>query len=47
MPPRFCEVKAALGQGKVGVINDLSEVSAIGHRIVQGGSMISHSVLVE
>ena len=42
----FAEVKAALTEGEGKVINDLSEVSAIGHRIVQGGSKFDHSVLV-
>ena len=33
----FMQVKKALLDSKVGVIQDLSEVTAIGHRIVQGG----------
>ena len=43
----FMQVKKALLDSKVGVIQDLSEVTAIGHRIVQGGSMFSRSVLVD
>ena len=43
----FQQVKAALLDEEVGVIKDLSEVSAIGHRIVQGGALFSESVLVD
>lgn len=43
----FQQVKAALLDEEVGVIKDLSEVSAIGHRIVQGGAIFSESVLVD
>ncbi|MDO5123785.1 MAG: acetate kinase [Eubacteriales bacterium] len=43
----FLQVKEALLDGEVGVISDLSEVSAIGHRIVQGGALFSESVLVD
>ena len=43
----FEQVKNALLDSEVGVIKDLSEVSAIGHRIVQGGSLFSESVLVD
>ena len=42
----FQQVKAALLDNEVGVISDLREVSAIGHRIVQGGALFSESVLV-
>ena len=42
----FAQVKEALISGEGKVIDDLSEVSAIGHRIVQGGSKFDHSVLV-
>lgn len=42
----FMEVKNALIDSEVGVIRDLSEVSAVGHRIVQGGALFSESVLV-
>ncbi|MDD6252188.1 MAG: acetate kinase, partial [Oscillospiraceae bacterium] len=43
----FLQVKEALLDKEVGVISDLSEVSAIGHRIVQGGAIFSESVLVD
>ena len=43
----FEQVKLALTEGEGQVIHDLSEVSAIGHRIVQGGSKFDHSVLVD
>ena len=42
----FSQVKEALISGEGKVIDDLSEVAAIGHRIVQGGSKFDHSVLV-
>lgn len=42
----FMQVKDALTDPQVGVIRDLSEVSAIGHRVVQGGAKFSQSVLV-
>ncbi|MCI8553599.1 MAG: acetate kinase [Clostridiales bacterium] len=42
----FEQVKRALTEGEGRVVEDLSEVSAIGHRIVQGGSKYDHSVLV-
>ena len=43
----FMEVKNSLTDAEYGVISDLSEVSAIGHRIVQGGAIFSKSVLVD
>ncbi|MEG1428010.1 MAG: acetate/propionate family kinase, partial [Oscillospiraceae bacterium] len=43
----FQQVKMALLDPEVGVISDLSEVTAIGHRIVQGGALFSESVLVD
>lgn len=43
----FMQVKDALTDSEVGVIKDLNEVSAIGHRIVQGGALFSKSVLVD
>lgn len=43
----FLNVKDALTDKEYGVISDLSEVSAVGHRIVQGGSIFSESVLVD
>lgn len=42
----FMQVKDALIDKEYGVIKDLSEISAIGHRIVQGGSLFSKSELV-
>ncbi len=42
----FEQVKLALTEGEGKVIDSLSEVSAIGHRIVQGGSKFDKSVLV-
>ncbi|MDD2417834.1 MAG: acetate kinase [Oscillospiraceae bacterium] len=42
----FAVVKNALLSGEGKVINDLSEVAAIGHRIVQGGYKYDRSVLV-
>ena len=43
----FAQIKAALTEGEGKVINDLSEVTAIGHRVVQGGSKFSSSVLID
>lgn len=43
----FMQVKEALLDQEVGVIKELSEVSAVGHRIVQGGAIFSKSVLVD
>lgn len=42
----FMEVKNMLLDEEMGVIKSLDEVSAVGHRIVQGGSLFSKSVLV-
>ena len=42
----FEQVKTALTTGEGKVINDLSEVSAIGHRVVQGGDKFDRSVIV-
>ena len=42
----FMQVKDALTDAENGVISDLSEVSAIGHRIVQGGAIFSESCIV-
>lgn len=39
-------VTKALVDQEVGVVSDLSEVSAIGHRVVQGGAIFDKSVLV-
>lgn len=43
----FEAVKDALLDAEYGAIKDLSEVSAIGHRVVQGGSFFDHSVLID
>ncbi|MGI6264046.1 MAG: acetate/propionate family kinase [Acutalibacteraceae bacterium] len=43
----FGVVKEALTTGEGKVIDDLSEVTAIGHRIVQGGARFDRSVLVD
>ena len=43
----FLQVKDALVDKEFGVVADLSEVAAIGHRIVQGGALFSESVLVD
>lgn len=42
----FRMVTQALTDSKVGVIKSLDEISAVGHRIVQGGSIFDKSVLV-
>lgn len=42
----FLQVKKALTEGASKVIDDLSEISAIGHRIVQGGALFKESTLV-
>ncbi len=43
----FEQVKQALIAGEGKVINSLSEVSAIGHRVVQGGAKYDHSVRID
>ena len=43
----FQAVKEALLDKEYGAISDLSEVTAIGHRIVQGGAYFDHSVLID
>ena len=43
----FTQVKNALTDTEYGVVKSLTEVSAVGHRIVQGGSLFSESVLVD
>lgn len=43
----FTQVKNALVDAEYGVIKQLSEVAAVGHRIVQGGALFSESVLVD
>lgn len=42
----FSKVKSALIDGDCKVIDDFSEISAVGHRVVQGGSLFTDSVLV-
>ncbi len=42
----FSRVKMALTEGEGKVLESLSEVAAIGHRVVQGGAIFSESVLV-
>ena len=42
----FLEVKKVLTEGDAKVIESLEEISAIGHRIVQGGALFNESVLV-
>lgn len=43
----FTQVKEALLDAEYGVIKNLDEVAAIGHRVVQGGALFSKSVLVD
>ncbi len=43
----FLQVKDALIDLQYGVLKSLDEVSAIGHRVVQGGALFSESVLVD
>jgi acetate kinase len=40
-------VLEALVDGKNGVINNMSEISAVGHRVVHGGEKYSNSVLID
>lgn len=42
----FSEVKSALLEGDCKVLDDFSEISAVGHRVVQGGSKFTDSVIV-
>ena len=42
----FLEVKKVLTEGDAKVIDSLSEISAIGHRVVQGGALFKESTLV-
>ena len=42
----FLEVKKVLTEGNAKVIDSLSEISAVGHRVVQGGALFNESVLV-
>ncbi len=43
----FVQIKNALLSNEYGVIKNLDEVSAIGHRVVQGGALFSESTLVD
>ncbi len=43
----FNMVKDALTTGSCKVIDDLSEIDAIGHRVVQGGDIFTESVLID
>ena len=43
----FEQVKKALTTGEGKVVNDLSEITAIGHRVVQGGAKYDRSVLID
>ncbi len=43
----FNIVKDALTTGDCKVIDDLSEIGAIGHRVVQGGDIFTESVLID
>lgn len=42
----FLQVKKVLTEGECSVINDLSEIVAVGHRVVQGGAIFNASVLI-
>ncbi len=42
----FLEVKKVLTEGDAKVIDSLDEISAIGHRVVQGGALFNESMLV-
>lgn len=41
------EVIKALTDPKIGVIKDMSEISAVGHRVVHGGEKFSASVIID
>lgn len=43
----FAAVKSALTEGEYKVIDDISEITAVGHRVVQGGSLFNKSVLID
>ena len=43
----FIEVKKVLTEGDCKVIDDLSEIGAVGHRVVQGGALFQKSVLID
>ena len=42
----FAAVKKVLTEGEDKVIDDISEIDAVGHRVVQGGSLFNKSVLI-
>ena len=42
----FAEVKKVLTEGDYKVIDDISEITAVGHRVVQGGALFNKSMLV-
>ncbi|MBE6803951.1 MAG: acetate kinase [Ruminococcaceae bacterium] len=42
----FAEVKKVLTEGEYKVIDNISEIRAVGHRVVQGGSLFNKSMLV-
>jgi acetate kinase len=43
----FMQVKEMLTHPVVGVVSDVSEVNAVGHRVVQGGAIFNKSTLVD
>lgn len=43
----FNQVKIALTEGDSKVIEDISEITAVGHRVVQGGNLYNKSVLID
>ena len=43
----FNEVKKVLTEGDSKVIEDISEIAAVGHRVVQGGNLFNKSVLID
>lgn len=43
----FHVMKEALTTGEAKVIDDISEIAAVGHRVVQGGSLFNKSVLID
>ncbi len=42
----FEQVKKALTEGENKVIDDIKEITAVGHRVVQGGALFNKSVLI-
>ncbi len=43
----FHEVKHVLTSGESKVLDDISEIAAVGHRVVQGGSLFNKSVRID